>query len=65
MNITYEAAHCLYASRLDIVKGGCWMDTKVPPEPELFVVKEEEVFDVDYEWQFKLCEALYKGVPTK
>lgn len=61
MNVTYEAAHCLYASKLDIVKDGCWMDTKVPPEPALFAVKEEEVFDVDYEWQFKLCEALYEG----
>jgi len=60
MNITYEAAHCLYAGRLDIVKDGYWMDTKVPPEPELFVVEEQEVFDVDYEWQFKLCESLYK-----
>jgi len=57
----YEAAHCLYASRLDIIKDGYWMDTNSPPCPELFVMKELEAFDIDYEWQFKLGEFLYKA----
>jgi len=35
----YEAAHCLYASRMDIIGDGYWMDTKSPPEPELFVME--------------------------
>ena len=56
----YEAAHCLYASRLDIIKDGYWMDTVSPPAPELFVMKELEAFDIDYEWQFQLGEYLYK-----
>lgn len=56
----YEAAHCLYASRLDIIKDGYWMDTNYPPQPELFVMDELEAFDIDYEWQFKLGEYLYK-----
>ena len=56
----YEAAHCLYASRLDIIKQGYWMDTNYPPQPELFVMKELEAFDIDYEWQFQLGEQLYK-----
>ena len=43
----YEAAHCLYASRLDVVKDGYWMDTKSPPQPELFVMDEFEAFDID------------------
>ena len=61
MNITYEAAHCLYASRMDIIKDGYWMDDKLPPEPKLFVIDNElETFDIDYEWQFKLGEKLYK-----
>ena len=55
----YEAAHCLYASRMDIIQGGYWMDTKSPPEPELFVMDELEAFDIDYEWQFKVGETLY------
>lgn len=56
----YEAAHCLYASRLDIIKDGYWMDTNSPPQPSLFVMKELEAFDIDYEWQFQLGEYLYK-----
>jgi len=56
----YEAAHCLYASRLDIINKGYWMDTNYPPQPELYVMKELEAFDIDYEWQFQLGEQLYK-----
>ena len=56
----YEAAHCLYASRLDIIGQGYWMDTNYPPQPELFVMKELEAFDIDYEWQFQLGEQLYE-----
>ena len=52
----YEAAHCLYASRLDVVKDGYWMDTKSPPQPELFVMDEFEAFDIDYEWQMPMAE---------
>ena len=61
MNVTYEAAHCLYASKMDIIKKGYWMDNKLPPEPELFVIENElEIFDIDYEWQFKIGEKLYE-----
>tara|TARA_R110002124_G_scaffold286352_1_gene467047 strand:- start:41 stop:721 length:681 start_codon:yes stop_codon:yes gene_type:complete len=56
----YEAAHCLYASRLDIIGDGFWMNTKSPPELDLFVVSEIESFDIDYEWQFEVAEKLYK-----
>ena len=38
----YEAGHCLYASRLDVIKDGNWMDTSSPPQPELFVMEELE-----------------------
>ena len=56
----YEAAHCLYASRLDIIEKGYWMDTNYPPQPELYAMKELEAFDIDYEWQFQLGEQLYR-----
>jgi len=60
MEVTYEAAHCLYASRMDIIKDGFWMDDNLPPEPELFTIENElEVFDIDYEWQFQAAEKLY------
>lgn len=63
VGVTYEAAHCLYAGRLDTIKDGIWM---APPpfkknSPALFVVPEEEVFDIDYQWQFEVAEALYKN----
>tara|TARA_Y100001938_G_scaffold148452_1_gene232186 strand:+ start:1876 stop:2556 length:681 start_codon:yes stop_codon:yes gene_type:complete len=56
----YEAAHCLYASRMSLIRHGYWMDGNLPPQPELFVMNELEAFDIDYEWQFKLGEKLYK-----
>tara|TARA_R100000458_G_C8272735_1_gene247586 strand:+ start:273 stop:956 length:684 start_codon:yes stop_codon:yes gene_type:complete len=60
MNVTYEAAHCLYASRMDIIGQGYWMDKNTPPKPELFVIENEiETFDIDYEWQFEVGEQLY------
>jgi len=58
---TYEAAHCLYAGRMDTIKDGIWMAK--PPftknKPALFEVPEGEVFDIDYQWQFEVAEALY------
>jgi len=56
----YEAGHCLYATRMDIIKDNFYMDTKSPAEPELFIMPELEAFDIDYEWQFQLGEQLYK-----
>ena len=47
----YEAAHCLYGSKMDIIGQGFWMDTNSPPSPELFIMDELEAFDIDYEWQ--------------
>ena len=58
----YEAAHCLYASRMDIIGDGNWMDTKSPPEPHLVEMQELEAFDIDYEWQFEIAELLYKNL---
>ena len=58
----YEAAHCLYASKMDIIKDGYWMDSNLPPQPELFIMDELEAFDIDYEWQFKIGEQLYENL---
>lgn len=59
---TYEAAHCLYAGSLDKIGSGIWMgDFNAPGDIKLFPMKEEEVFDIDYEWQFKLGEELWKS----
>ena len=51
-----EAAHCLYASKLSSIGENIWMgDFNKPGDIELFSVSEQECFDIDYEWQFKLA----------
>ena len=60
---TYEAAHCLYASRLDTIGEGKWMgDFNKIGDIELYPISERECFDVDYEWQFNIFEAMYKAL---
>ena len=57
-----EAAHCLYASATDSIGKGIWMGRfNIPGEIKLWSMKEEEVFDIDYEWQFKGYEKLYEA----
>ncbi len=59
---TYEAAHCLYAGRLDKIGHNIWMgDFNTPGDIELFSMEEEEVFDIDYEWQFLLGEKIWES----
>jgi len=59
---TYEAAHCLYAGRLDKIGQNIWMgDFMKPGDIELFPMHEKEVLDIDYEWQFNMCEKLYEA----
>ena len=62
VGITYEAAHCLYAGRMDHIGQGMWMGTfQEKSNPELYVIKEEEALDIDYPWQFEMCEMLYRA----
>jgi len=59
---TYEAAHCLYAGRMDMIGKGIWMgDFSIDGDIELFSMQEKEVLDIDYQWEFDMCENLYKG----
>ena len=59
VEVTYEAAHCLYAGRMDKIGKGIWMGNfNMPGEIELFSIPEKEAFDIDYEWQFDLAEKL-------
>ena len=58
---TYEAAHCLYAGRMDKINEGIWMgDFNKPGDIELFPMEEQECLDIDYPWQFEMCEKLYE-----
>jgi len=59
---TYEAAHCLYASKMSKVGEGFWMgDFNKHGDIALFPMKEEETFDIDYEWQFERALKIYEG----
>ena len=56
---TYEGANAMWAGRLDTIGDGVWMgDFK--RDPALFAMANpRECLDVDDDWQFQLCEALY------
>ena len=57
---TYEAAHVLYASPMDLIKDYKYMgDFTEPGGIKLFNIPELEAFDIDHEWQFKVAETLY------
>jgi len=57
---TYEAAHCLYASRRDLIAEHMFMGVfEEPGGISLFDVPELEAFDIDEPWQFKVAEKLY------
>jgi len=56
----YEAGHCLYASNLDLIEKEQFMVDFTKENLKLFEIDELEAFDIDYEWQFKAAEVLYK-----
>jgi len=58
---TYEAAHVLYASRMDLVKEEKFMgDFEEPGGIKLFEMPELEAFDIDEPWQFEVAQTLYE-----
>lgn len=60
VNTTFEAAHCLYASRLDLIDSGYFMSKKEDmSDIELYLISEYEAFDIDCGWQFVMAEKLY------
>ncbi len=60
---TYEAAHCLYASKLSNIDKGIWMgDFSKKGEIELYPISESECFDVDHEWEFRAEEVMYRAL---
>lgn len=57
----YSGLHCLYASPMDLIKRGRFMGNFEQNNPALFVMDNpEEMFDIDYEFDFKICNILYK-----
>ena len=63
----FEAAHCLYASPMDIIGKGYFMgNLKNINNINLYVIKEPiETLDIDEEWQFKSFESIYMNIKKK
>ena len=60
VEVTYKAAHVLYASRIDLIKDDRFMgDFQKEGGIKLYPIDELECFDIDYEWQFELGKKLY------
>ena len=58
---TYEAAHCLYGGRMDQIGNNIWMgDFNKSGEIELFPIHPSECLDIDYPWEFKYWQSIYK-----
>lgn len=58
---TYEAAHVLYASRMDLISDYKFMGNfEEEGGIKLFQMDELEAFDIDFDWQFNLAEILYE-----
>ena len=58
---TYEAAHVLYASRMDLISDYKFMgDFEKEGGIKLFQMDELEAFDIDEQWQFEVGELLYE-----
>ena len=56
----YEAAHVLYASRMDLIKDYKFMgDFTKEGGIKLFKMDELEAFDIDEPWQFEVGEVFY------
>jgi len=61
-----EAAHCLYASSTESIGDGIWMGRfNFPGEIKLWSMNESEIFDIDYEWQFRAYEKLYEATKNE
>tara|TARA_R100000306_G_C4352605_1_gene130933 strand:+ start:248 stop:934 length:687 start_codon:yes stop_codon:yes gene_type:complete len=58
---TYQAAHALYGSRMDLVGEGKWMGDFSKNNPALFVMDETECFDIDYEFQYRMAKILWEN----
>ena len=61
VDTTYSAAHALYAGSMDDIANDIYLGDFSPNYPELFIVEEQETFDIDFEWQFKMGEVLYEN----
>ena len=57
----YEAAHSLYAGKIEDIGKDIYMGSfKEPGNPEFFIMDEIECFDIDWPFQFDIAKTMYK-----
>ena len=58
----FECAQCLWAGEMQRIGDGIWPGSFAHAgDIDLYVIDNEyEALDIDYEWQFRMCETLYK-----
>ena len=60
VEVTYKAAHVLYASPMELISKDMFMgDFELEGGITMYPMEELECFDIDYEWQFDVAEKLY------
>lgn len=57
---SYLASHSLQIGLLDDIKKKIWLGTFKKNDPELFLVEDEETFDIDYPWEFEMAKLKYE-----
>lgn len=64
---TFEACHSLFAGSRNQLENGIWTGKfQNLNDPELYEIKNEiETSDIDYDWEFKVCEILYEKYLNK
>ena len=62
VDVTFKAAHTLYASRMDLISKNMFMgDFNKPKGIKLYPMDELECFDIDYEWQFRVAKSILES----
>jgi len=60
VEVTYKAAHVLYASPMELISKDMFMgDFELEGGITMYPMEELECFDIDYQWQFDVAEQLY------
>ena len=59
VEVTFKAAHALYASQMKLIKEDRFMGD-FEGGIKLYPMSELECFDIDYPWQFEVGEILYE-----
>lgn len=58
---TNKASHTLQIGLLEDIGKDIWLGSFKKDDPELFYIDELESYDIDYPFEFNICEFIYKN----